>query len=93
MFVALSGVDDWVGMECFAEEKEAWFRQFLSLNNGIPSHDTLSDVMGRIQYEAFAQAFLAWSQTALPSLAGEQIAIDVGQSRYVFLLAKMRLKR
>ena len=72
----LSGVDDWVGMECFAEEKEAWFRQFLSLNNGIPSHDTLSDVMGRIQYEAFAQAFLAWSQTALPSLAGEQIAID-----------------
>jgi len=44
----LSGVEDWVGMETFAGEKEAWFRQFLELPNGIPSHDTLSDVMGRL---------------------------------------------
>jgi len=44
----LSGIEDWVGMEEFAEEKAAWFRGFLELPNGIPSHDTLSDVLGRI---------------------------------------------
>ena len=42
----LSGVEDWVGMEAFAEEREAWLRGFLELPNGIPSHDTLSDVLG-----------------------------------------------
>lgn len=72
----LSGVDDWVGMEVFAEEKEEWLRRFLTLENGIPSHDTLSDVMGRIDYQCFSTAFMNWMHHALPSLAGEQIAID-----------------
>ncbi len=72
----LSGIEDWVGMEEFAREKEAWFRQFLKLPNGIPSHDTLSDVIGRLAPEGFAQAFLRWAQSALPSLAGERICLD-----------------
>ncbi len=37
----LSRVEDWVGMEAFAEEKETWLRGFLDRPNGIPSHDTL----------------------------------------------------
>jgi hypothetical protein len=41
----LSGIEDWVGMEAFAEEKEAWLRGFLELPNDIPSHDTLSNVL------------------------------------------------
>jgi predicted transposase YbfD/YdcC len=72
----LSGVEDWVGMEEFAEQKEAWFRGFLELPNGIPSHDTLSDVFGRLCPNAFAEAFLQWVQRALPSLAGEQVCLD-----------------
>ncbi|MDG4597496.1 MAG: transposase family protein, partial [Candidatus Contendobacter sp.] len=32
----LSGVEGWVGMEAFAEEKEAGLRGFLDLPNGIP---------------------------------------------------------
>jgi hypothetical protein len=43
----LSGIEDWVGMEIVAEERGGWFRGFLELPNGIPSHDTLSDVMSR----------------------------------------------
>lgn len=72
----LSEVEDWVGMEVFAQEKEAWLRRFLSLPNGIPSHDTLSDVMGRIDPDAFAKAFTQWVQAGLPQLADEQVAID-----------------
>lgn len=49
----LSGIEDWVGMEEFAEEKESWWRGFLELPNGIPSHDMLSDVSGRIDRKAF----------------------------------------
>ena len=72
----LSGVEDWVGMADFAEEKEAWLRGFLDLPNGIPSHDTLSDVLGRIDPTAFQAAFTAWATAALPGLAGEQICVD-----------------
>lgn len=72
----LSGIEDWVGMETFAREKEAWLRQFLELPNGIPSHDTLSDVMGRLGPGVFAEAFLRWAQSALPGLAGEQVCLD-----------------
>lgn len=72
----LSGVEDWVGMEAFAEEKEAWLRGFLDLPNGIPSHDTLSDVMGRMDPVAFRAGFTAWATAALPNLAGEQVCVD-----------------
>jgi predicted transposase YbfD/YdcC len=72
----LSGIEDWVGMEEFAEEKEGWLRGFLELPNGIPSHDTLSDVFGRIDRQAFAEAFTRWVQAALPSLSGEQVCLD-----------------
>ncbi len=72
----LSGVEDWVGMADFAEEKEVWLRHFLELPNGIPSHDTLSDVLGRIDPAAFRAAFTAWATAALPGLAGEQVCVD-----------------
>jgi predicted transposase YbfD/YdcC len=72
----LSGIEDWVGMEDFALEKEAWFREFLELPNGIPSHDTLSKVFGRLKPEPFAEAFSRWVHAALPGLAGEQVCLD-----------------
>jgi predicted transposase YbfD/YdcC len=74
----LSGIEDWVGMQAFAEEREAWLRERLglSLPHGIPSHDTLSDVIGRIDPVAFRAAFTAWATAALPDLAGEQVCVD-----------------
>ena len=72
----LSGVEDWVGMQIFAESREDWFRQFLTLANGIPSHDTLSDVMGRLDHKAFAEAFMDWVHHFVPSLEGHQVCVD-----------------
>ena len=63
-------------MAAFACEKKAWFQKFLSLPNGIPSHDTLSDGMGRLAPGVFAEAFRRWVHSAVPSLAGEQICLD-----------------
>src|SRR5512143_2644920 len=72
----LRGIEDWVGREEFAEQKEGWFRGFLELPNGIPSKPSLSDVFGRLKPAAFADAFLRWVRVALPSLAGEQVGLD-----------------
>ena len=72
----LHKLEDWVSIEDFGHENEQWLRGFLELRNGIPSHDTLSDVMGRIDRAAFARAFGEWMQQGLPSLAGQQVALD-----------------
>ena len=67
----LSDIKDWVGMEDFAYEKEAWLRGFLELPGGIPSHDTLSDVLGRIDHKAFTTAF-----GCEPCLARRAVPVD-----------------
>lgn len=46
------GHEDWVSIEDFASVQESWLRGFLELPNGIPSHDTLSDVVDRILAQA-----------------------------------------
>jgi hypothetical protein len=63
----LSGIEDWVGMEAFGKQKEGWLRGFLELPNGIPSHDTLSDVLGRLEPRAVTDALLRWVEVAIPS--------------------------
>ena len=45
----LSGVTDWVGMELWGEIHLDWLRKYVRLANGIPAHDTLMDVFGRIK--------------------------------------------
>ena len=65
-----------LSIEDFGYGNETWLRGFLELPNGIPSHDTLSDVIGRLDRDAFAHAFGHWVQAGLPELAGHQVAID-----------------
>ena len=36
----ICGADSWVYIELFGKSKEEWFRAFLELPNGVPSHDT-----------------------------------------------------
>jgi len=72
----ISGVEDWAGMETWAKIKANWLKQFIPLRNGIPSHDTMSDVMGRINPKEFNACFTAWMRGSLPSLVGKHIAID-----------------
>ena len=40
----ICGADGWTQVAAFGKAKEAWFRGFLQLPNGIPSHDTFGRV-------------------------------------------------
>ncbi len=72
----ICGYDDWVSIEDFAQEQVDWFKQYIDLPHGIPSHDTLSDVIGRLNKVEFAQALNLWMQESLASLNTTHIAID-----------------
>ena len=48
-----SGAGMWVHVEMFGKSKEDWFRAFLDLPHGIPSHDTFGDVFSRLDPDRF----------------------------------------
>src|SRR5438128_1231022 len=67
----ICGADDWAEVEQFGNAKLDWFRTFLSLPNGIPSHDTFGDLFARIDPDEFQRGFLSWVQTIAQLLPGE----------------------
>ena len=72
----LCGADDWVEIAQFGRAKEAWFRRFLSLPNGIPSHDTFGRVFARICPKQLQECFASWVQAVCRLLPGEIVPID-----------------
>ena len=70
LFATLANADDWVEMEIFAESNQEYLRKYINLENGIPSHDTLSRVMGMISPEIIQQLYAKW-QEALDRNEGE----------------------
>lgn len=72
----LAGADDWVAIAEFGRIKQAWFRRWLALPNGIPSHDTFRRVFLLLDTDAFAEVFRAWVQSLAQRAARQGIAID-----------------
>jgi predicted transposase YbfD/YdcC len=72
----IAGADDWVEIAAFGREKEQWFKTFLELPGGIPSHDTFGRVFSLINPEGFARCFLSWIRSAFPMDNPDLIAID-----------------
>jgi predicted transposase YbfD/YdcC len=72
----MCGADTWVEVEAFGIAKLKWFRQFLPLPNGIPSHDTFGDVFARLDPQEFEACFLRWVQSAMEVTQGQVVAVD-----------------
>ena len=70
------GADGWSDVALFGRSKQSWFKKFLELPQGIPSHDTFGRVFGLINPEEFRRSFLDWVQTIQKLTKGEVIAID-----------------
>jgi predicted transposase YbfD/YdcC len=77
----LCGADSWVGIETVGKAKESWFRQFLELEHGIPSHDTFGYVFAKIDHQAFQTRFVRWVESVFRITKGQVIAMDGKTSR------------
>jgi predicted transposase YbfD/YdcC len=78
--------DDFVELETFGRKKEEFFRRFLKLPEGIPSHDTFRRVFQAVCPQALQRCLIGWLQgvrQAVP-VAGAVIAIDGKTLRRTF---------
>src|ERR1700734_4056828 len=78
--LAICGVigncDDWPDIALFAQKREAWFKRFLKLPHGVPSHDTFERVFAALDPRAFEGCCLAWLRDVAQRVGGGHIAID-----------------
>jgi predicted transposase YbfD/YdcC len=78
--IALCGViancDGWTDIIDFANNRLAWFKRFLQLPNGIPSHDTFERVFAKIDPAVFNRCCIAWLRDVSDLVGLGHLAID-----------------
>jgi predicted transposase YbfD/YdcC len=72
----LCGGEGFNDMEEFGKAKLDWFKTFLELPNGIPSHDTFNRVFAVLDPKGFLDCFLRWTQSLREVIAQEIVALD-----------------
>ena len=84
----LAGAEDFVEIRRWGQMYQEFLRRLLPYKAGIPSHDTLNDVINAIDGTLFAQCFTAWVEglrapapVPPPGTAPEIVAIDGKTSR------------
>jgi predicted transposase YbfD/YdcC len=76
----LAGADDFVEIGLWGRENLAFLRRFCPYAQGIPSHDTLGEVIRAVDPELFKACFTAWVE-GLRESEPDIIAIDGKTSR------------
>jgi predicted transposase YbfD/YdcC len=80
----ICGAESWVDIENFGKARIEWFKKFLELPNGIPSHDTFGRVFSLLSAPAFEACFQDWVQAVNQVISGQVIAIDGKELRHSF---------
>ena len=76
----LSGMDDFVEIRLWGEQRLDFLRRFLPYERGLPAHDTLNDVINALDADLFKACFTDWVE-ALRDRAPDIIAVDGKTSR------------
>jgi predicted transposase YbfD/YdcC len=72
----LCGGETFNDMEDFGRAKQNWFKTFLELRNGIPSHDTFNRLFAALDPKAFLDCFQRWTQSLRQAIPQEIVALD-----------------
>jgi predicted transposase YbfD/YdcC len=70
------GAEDWYEIEEFAVVNELWFKTFLTLDNGIPSHDTINRFFANMDPVTFESCFTDWINSLEGITQDQLVSID-----------------
>jgi predicted transposase YbfD/YdcC len=83
LFIAVAGTianaSDWEEIEIFAQKREEWFRKYLELPYGIPTHQTFKRVFQCLDPKQFEKCFIRWVQD-IASLSERSIVVIDGKT-------------
>ncbi len=60
LFATLANADDWVEIAMFANAYQDYLKKYITLEHGVPSHDTIQRVIGFISPEILQQLYGKW---------------------------------
>lgn len=72
----ICGAESWEEIEEYGKMKEPWLNSFLSLPNGIPTHDTFNRVLSSLSPIEFEECFSNWVKSIIVATGHEVIAVD-----------------
>ena len=72
----ICGADAWTQMEEFGKARLQWFKGFLELPYGIPSHNTFGRIFSLISSKMFQTCFQQWINEIFEITGGQVIPID-----------------
>ncbi len=72
----MCGCTDWTEIAEFGRARKEVLREYLSLPNGIPSHDTFRRVMCMIEPKELERCYWAWVQSILPNIEADVLSVD-----------------
>src|SRR3982750_1736437 len=76
----LAGAEDFVEVRLWGAKNLDFLRRFLPFKDGLPSHDTLNDVINALDPALFKTCFVAWVE-GLREAEPDIVAIDGKTSR------------
>jgi len=77
----IAGAEGWEDIAEYGRTKEGFFRRFLELPNGVPSHDTFERVFAKLDPGAFADRFGRWMAGLCESAGLAHVAVDGKSAR------------
>jgi predicted transposase YbfD/YdcC len=72
----IANCDGWRDIVLFAQKRQGWFKRFLKLPHGIPSHDTFERVFNLLNPRAFQACFIGWVKEISDLVGLRHVAID-----------------
>lgn len=72
----ICGAENWNDIEMYGKVREPWYKTFLDLPNGIPSHDTFNRFFAQLDPLAFETCFKQWVASLTGITQGRLVSID-----------------
>src|SRR5271168_997098 len=72
----IADAEGWEDIESYGRAKLEFLKGFLTLPNGIPSHDTIERVFQRLKPAEFERCFRSWTRALAEELGLKHVAID-----------------
>jgi predicted transposase YbfD/YdcC len=76
LIAILCGSDGWDDVADFCQVRAEWFKRFLALPRGVPSHDTFGRVFARLDPLHVEELLRRWMNALNVASGGKLIAID-----------------